>query len=35
MTRDAGMHICADVLAGLWDDDEKAILHRDFMLTSF
>jgi len=33
MTRDAGMHICADVIAGLWDDDEKAILHtRDFML---
>ena len=33
MTRDAGMNICADVIAGLWDDDEKAIMHtRDFML---
>lgn len=33
MTRDAGMNICADVIAGLWDDDEASILHtRDFML---
>lgn len=33
MTRDAGMSICADVIAGLWDDDESSILKtRDFMI---
>ncbi len=33
MTRDAGMYICADVIAGLWDDDEASILKtRDFMI---
>jgi radical SAM superfamily enzyme YgiQ (UPF0313 family) len=33
MTRDAGMNICADVIAGLWADDESSILKtRDFML---
>jgi anaerobic magnesium-protoporphyrin IX monomethyl ester cyclase len=25
MTRDAGINICADVIAGLWDDDESSI----------
>ncbi len=33
MTRDAGMYICADVIAGLWEDDRDAILKtRDFLL---
>ena len=32
MTRDAGMNICADVIAGLWDDNETTVLKtRDFM----
>jgi len=32
MTRDAGMSICADVIAGLWGDNETTILKtRDFM----
>lgn len=33
MTKDAGINICADVISGLWDDDESTILHtRDFMI---
>ena len=33
MTKDAGINICADVIAGLWDDDKSSILHtRDFMI---
>lgn len=32
MTRDAGINICADVIAGLWDDDSESIKRtRDFM----
>lgn len=32
MTRDAGIYICADVIAGLWDDDAKSIqATRNFM----
>lgn len=32
MTRDAGMNICADVIAGLWEDDTSSIMRtRDFM----
>ena len=33
MTKDAGINICADLIAGLWDDDEKSIHNtRDFMI---
>ena len=32
-TRDADINICADVIAGLWQDDEKTInMTRDFMI---
>tara|TARA_Y100001968_G_C19404728_1_gene742990 strand:+ start:87 stop:911 length:825 start_codon:yes stop_codon:yes gene_type:complete len=32
MTRDAGIYICADVIAGLWDDDANSInATRNFM----
>lgn len=32
MTRDAGIHICADVIVGLWDDNESTVRKtRDFM----
>jgi radical SAM superfamily enzyme YgiQ (UPF0313 family) len=32
MSRDAGMNICADVIVGLWEDDEHSITRtRDFL----
>ncbi len=35
MTRDAGLYICADVIAGLWEDDAASVQKtRDFMFSN-